>query len=184
MEIHIDKLKTTVLQLNHCIEEYEEIYMNFYHVVSSSSFFWNDNRSKKFYDAMHIEKNQVKTVIEELYRLKDIYDYIITEYEKIGTRLQIQLSEKKNVIPSFDKYLEQIQDCIQICTSISVETYPEVETLLIKEKSDFIKLQQQVQKTRDQLSQLFYKIEELESHVNKRINELQVQKISELEGEY
>ena len=77
MEIHIDKLKTTVLQLNHCIEEYEEIYMNFYHVVSSSSFFWNDNRSKKFYDAMYIEKNQVKTVIEELYRLKDIYNIIL-----------------------------------------------------------------------------------------------------------
>ena len=28
MEIHIDKLKTTVLQLNHCIEEYEEICLN------------------------------------------------------------------------------------------------------------------------------------------------------------
>ncbi len=184
MEIHIDKLKTTVLQLNHCIEEYEEIYMNFYHVISSSSFFWNDNRSKKFYEAMYTEKNQVKTVIDELYNLKNIYDYMIAEYEKIGTRIQIQLSEKQNVIQLFEKYLEKIHRCIQILYSISLDAYPEVAPLLVEEKNNFIRLEQQVQTLKDKLSQLFDKIEELENHINKEINKLQIQKISEIEGEY
>lgn len=184
MEIHIDKLKTTVLQLNHCIEEYEEIYMNFYHVISSSSFFWNDNRSKKFYEAMYTEKNQVKTVIDELYSLKNIYDYMIDEYEKIGTRLQIQLSEKQNVIHSFDQYIEKIHSCIQILHAISLDMYPEVAPLLTEEQSKFIKLEQQVQKLKDQLLELFNKTEELENHINKEINRLQIQKLSEIEGEY
>ncbi len=184
MEIHIDKLKTTVLQLNHCIEEYEEIYMNFYHVISSSSFFWNDNRSKKFYEAMYTEKNQVKTVIDELYSLKSIYDYMIGEYEKIGTRLQIQLSEKQNVIHSFDQYIEKIHSCIQILHAISLDMYPEVAPLLTEEQSKFIKLEQQVQKLKDQLLELFNKTEELENHINKEINRLQIQKLSEIEGEY
>ncbi len=184
MEIHIDKLKTTVLQLNHCIEEYEEIYMNFYHVISSSSFFWNDNRSKKFYEAMYTEKNQVKTVIDELYSLKNIYDYMIGEYEKIGTRLQIQLSEKQNVIHSFDQYIEKIHSCIQILHAISLDMYPEVAPLLTEEQSKFIKLEQQVQKLKDQLLELFNKTEELENHINKEINRLQIQKLSEIEGEY
>ena len=184
MEIHIDKLKTTVLQLNHCIEEYEEIYMNFYHVISSSSFFWNDNRSKKFYEAMYTEKNQVKTVIDELYSLKNIYDYMIGEYEKIGTRLQIQLSEKQNVIHSIDQYIEKIHSCIQIFHAISLDMYPEVAPLLTEEQSKFIKLEQQVQKLKDQLLELFNKTEELENHINKEINRLQIQKLSEIEGEY
>lgn len=184
MEIHIDKLKTTVLQLNHCIEEYEEIYMNFYHVISSSSFFWNDNRSKKFYEAMYTEKNQVKTVIDELYSLKNIYDYMIGEYEKIGTRLQIQLSEKQNVIHSFDQYIEKIHSCIQILHAISLDMYPEVAPLLTEEQSKFIKLEQQVQKLKDQLLELFNKTEELENHINKEINRLLIQKLSEIEGEY
>lgn len=184
MEIHIDKLKTTVLQLNHCIEEYEEIYMNFYHVISSSSFFWNDNRSKKFYEAMYTEKNQVKIVIDELYSLKNIYDYMIGEYEKIGTRLQIQLSEKQNVIHSFDQYIEKIHSCIQILHAISLDMYPEVAPLLTEEQSKFIKLEQQVQKLKDQLLELFNKTEELENHINKEINRLQIQKLSEIEGEY
>lgn len=184
MEIHIDKLKTTVLQLNHCIEEYEEIYMNFYHVISSSSFFWNDNRSKKFYEAMYTEKNQVKIVIDELYSLKNIYDYMIGEYEKIGTRVQIQLSEKQNVIHSFDQYIEKIHSCIQLFQAISLDMYPDVAPMLTEEKNKFIKLEQQVQKLKDQLLELFNKTEELENHINKEINRLQIQKLSEIEGEY
>ena len=68
--------------------------------------------------------------------------------------------------------------------SISLDAYPEVAPLLVEEKNNFIRLEQQVQTLKDKLSQLFDKIEELENHINKEINKLQIQKISEIEGEY
>ena len=184
MEIHIDKLKTTVLQLDHAIEEYEEIYMNFYHVVSSSSFFWNDERSKKFFEMMYIEKNQVKQSVDELKVLRDIYREIITNYEEIGNRIRVQLQEKNSVVKYFDQYLEQVQQCLNICQSVPLDVYPLEASLIVKEKSQFSILYREVEEVKEQFIILFDKIQEIENNINKKISKFQVQKILETEEEY
>ncbi len=184
MEIHIDKLKTTVLQLDHAIEEYEEIYMNFYHVVSSSSFFWNDERSKKFFEMMYIEKNQVKQSVDELKVLRDIYREIITNYEEIGNRIRVQLQEKNSVVKYFDQYLEQVQRCLNICQSVPLDVYPLEASLIVKEKSQLSILYREVEEVKEQFIILFDKIQEIENNINKKISKFQVQKILETEEEY
>ena len=180
MEIHIDKLKTTVLQLNHCIEEYEEIYMNFYHVVSSSSFFWNDERSKKFFDNMYIEKNHVKRSIDELHTVKEIYGEIISNYEQIGNRMKVQLKEKNNVVSHFNQYLDQIQLCISICKKIPLATYPEVSSLISREHAQLMKIYEETEDLKDRLVQLFDRMQEFEDQINKKVSQLQIQKMTDI----
>ena len=184
MEIHIDKLKTTVLQLDHAIEEYEEIYMNFYHVVSSSSFFWNDERSKKFFEMMFSEKNEVKESVDDLKVLRDMYSEMSTNSEEMWNRIRVQLQEKNSVVKYFDQYLEQVQQCLNICQSVPLDVYPLEASLIVKEKSQLSILYREVEEVKEQFIILFDKIQEIENNINKKISKFQVQKILETEEEY
>ena len=120
MKINISNLNTEVKKLTKLIEEYEDTYLNLYNELSSNQVYWNDDISKNFNENIRLEKIQVRTSIDELTNIKNIYEEIIFKYEKIGTKLEVIPKTKNTILTKLDNYLTKLHQIL--------ETYNEIDT--------------------------------------------------------
>ena len=76
MQINVSDFKAEINKLNSLLNDYENIYLNFYNEINKSSFFWNDNNSIMFYDETNIEKLKVRQTISEIKNLENLFTFI------------------------------------------------------------------------------------------------------------
>lgn len=179
MKINIKNLKIELNNLNRIVEDYEEIYLNLYNVFSSSSFFWNDINSKKFYNDISIEKLKIKKTIDEFTNLIELYNYIIKQYEKIGKNIYYDLSNRYEVLKNIKEYIEKLKSIISKYNNLDIKYCPEVANYINKEKiqlKDSLKL---INNIYINVNKFYKKIEEIEKEVGLRCSKFNIEFIKE-----
>ena len=113
MKVNINNLKDEVEAFNRLLSKYEESYLNYYNMISSFSFYWQDYNSKRFFDAAKIEKLSYEQVLNDLKDVKNVYSYIIDKYSTFGRKISINLDAKNKIMDRFDDYIDEMSSIIR-----------------------------------------------------------------------
>lgn len=124
MQVNVSLLKDNVNKLNAEIGKYENTYLRMYNELNFSHSYANSNKFTKFYNAVNQEKNKVNIFIQDLYELKSIYDYIYSNYSKIGNRIVFNLDNAQRVFSQISAIKSKIASIRRRVYSLS--SYPEV----------------------------------------------------------
>jgi len=174
MEIKISELKTEIKKLNSLIENYEEIYLNFYNVVNDGDNYWKDDYADLFYEEAKNKKTKIRNFKDELDELKHLYELIVAKYEYIATR---------NIIFDFtnkDSIYSQIDNCINMYQNI-ISSYSSLDTSVCEgsELSNIMNSQSKLREAKEKLTK--YKldliktinyIEKTELEINHKISSI------------
>ena len=128
MQVNVSLLKDNLNKLNSEISEYENIYLNLYNELNFSHSYANSNKFTMFYDAVDQEKNKVNIFIQDLNELVRIYDYIVSNYSKIGNKVNFNLDNASyvfNQITTIKNKINSIKRRVQ-----SLYSYYEVREIL------------------------------------------------------
>ncbi len=179
MEIKVIKLKEELNDLNSLIKQYEEINLNLYHEIEESTNYWTDNHAMKFFEAISNEKKEVTLTIEELKKTRDIYDYLVKKYKKIGDQINCNINNRKKALSSINLYVEKINEIITNYNNLDLSFCPEVRNYLQIEKNKFINIKDQLEKVSKEMEDTFAYIENMEEEIKLRLSKINIRKIQE-----
>ena len=181
MKINIFNLNTEIKKLNKLIEEYEDTYLNLYNELSSNEVYWNDNISKKFNENIRLEKIQVRTSIDELTSIKNIYEEIFFKYEKIGNKLAVIPKTKNTILTKLDNYSTKLHQILEIYNEIDT-TKKSKEILIINNHiNKFKKMALEISALRRNIKEKYQLIEEIENSINLKISKIKIDYIQEID---
>lgn len=181
MKINIFNLNTEIKKLNKLIEEYEDTYLNLYNELSSNEVYWNDNISKKFNENIRLEKIQVRTSIDELTSIKNIYEEIVFKYEKIGNKLAVIPKTKNTILTKLDNYSTKLHQILEIYNEIDT-TKKSKEILIINNHiNKFKKMALEISALRRNIKEKYELIEEIENSINLKISKIKIDYIQEID---
>lgn len=174
MTIDVKGLKEELKAYNDLLEEYEGNYLNYYNVLSSFSFFWNDAHARKFYNSIPKEKLYYKNLLLELQSIRDVYKYMIMKYSDIGNHIHADLKDKDYILNKFDSYIDKCDDIINEFYNLNLSFCP-VEARIIRKKRDsIIDCRDRMIEKRKSVKESLEKIENIENEVRYRINRIDV----------
>ena len=181
MIVHVDKIKVELDKYNNLINKYENAYLNLYHELNSASLYWNDGHSAKFFDNVEVEKNKVSNGILELKSVRDIYFYIVESYEKLGNRISFDLKYQDSIISSFNKYIDKLDEIINLYNNLDLTFCAEEANLLKTELEKLGHMKYSVTAIKNKVRKIFLQIEEIEKEVKFRISKIDIEIIKKKE---
>ncbi len=179
MEIKVDSLKTEVNKFNRMIEEYEEIYLNLYNQISSASFYWQDPKAIQFFKQISLEKLQVKTMIDEMNSVRQVYAFLIEKYQMLGNKIVCNLQNRDRLLLKFDRYVNQLNNLIDHYNRLNLSFCRKEARYLRNQRSILISMRNEIMEIRDCVKQKFNDIETIEKEVNLKISRLKIEIIKE-----
>ena len=181
MKIDVSKLKEDITTFQNLLKEYEENYLNYYHELSSASFFWQDSHADSFFKNVNLEKLKVESFYEELSVLSQIYQFLIAEYQNFGNVIQFDLNERDTVISKFNLYFEKIEDIIRCYQDLDLSFCHDLRNKIRKEELTLIEKKKQMESIFNKWKEYSYKIEEIEKQVNQNLSKLEIEVLQEKE---
>ena len=178
MEINVGNLKSEISKLDNLINDYENNFNNLYNQFNHGIDLWNDTASKQFFSNIEIEKNRVLNNINEIKSLKDVYKYIIQNYEELGNKISYNLNEKDNIYNKFNKYLLNLNEIIDLYNRLDLNNIKE-KSMFIKEKNKFISIRTNIENIFNEVKNIFYKIENIEFEVKEQLNHINIEILKE-----
>ena len=179
MKVNTKKLKDDLNLYNELLKEYEENYLNYYNVVSSFSFFWNDGHSRKFYEAVPKERMHYKNILYELNPIKDVYKYICAKYSELGEKIYIELKSEDVILSKFNNYIDKINAIINMFNNLSLSFCQDEAWLIVNQKDKLIKIRNQMEENEEQIKEYFYKIRQIEQTVKYKLKNIDISYIKE-----
>lgn len=179
MIVNTSDLKADITKLNNLIDKYEDIYLNLYNELNKSSFFWQDNKSKLFYDNANLEKLKIITTTNELRLLNDIYVYVHDSYVELGKIIEFDLKMKDKILSSFNICNEKLKNAIRNNNSVDVGFASEISSNIRDNIGNLSKMQSSLQDFKTIVKDSFNKIEEIEKEVKHKISNLKLEYIKE-----
>ncbi len=179
MYINLSNLKNEVNKLNNLINKYEEIYLNLYNEFNFSSYLWHDKNSESFFESLKMEKLKIKNNIEEIDDVKQLYDYIINQYEVIGNEIKCNLNSEKNILLKFDSYLAELSKTITYYNNLDLSFCPQFKEMITKEKNIIIREKIEIENVRNKIKKMYKKINEIEREVKLKISKINIEYIKE-----
>lgn len=174
MTIDVKGLKEELKAYNDLLEEYEGNYLNYYNVLSSFSFFWNDAHAKKFYDSIPKEKLYYKNLLLELQSIRDIYKYMIIKYSDIGDHIHADLKNKDYILNKFDSYIDKCNSIINKFYNLDLSFCPAEARIIRKKRDSIIECRNLLKEKRKSVKDCLEKIENIENEVRYRISRMDV----------
>ena len=169
MTIDVKYLKEQIKAYNDLIEEYEGDYLNYYNMLSSFSFFWNDQHAKRFYSNLPKEKLNCKNLVGELRTIRDVYKYMINKYSEFGNHIKIDLKEKDRVINKFDSYIDKANSIINKFNNLNLGFCPNEAYRIRQVRDNVIECRDAISEKRKSVKECFEKISNIEREINHRI---------------
>ena len=177
IRINLKKIKQHIKRYNDLINEYEYNYLNYYNIISSISFLWNDENSKKFLLSVSNEKKYCKELLSELNLTNDVYKYIYTKYSKFGEEIYINIEKINTIINKFDKCIEQATQIFNIYKNLN---YSKKYSLFILEQTKRIEnIIIELKNSKEQLKKHVNEIEQIERNIKNRLNKINISIIKE-----
>lgn len=183
MNINIDtkNLAAELAELNNLLDDYEDIYLNLYNEISSVSFFWQDKNEMRYLDEINTEKQKSKNAILELNNIKDIYNYLLTNYQEIGNNIKCNMDAKDSIISRINTYLLKLNNIIALYNSLDLSFCTSVIPMINSEKQILNNEKKNVQRIKESLQQNFNKIETIEKTINLKISKINLEIIKNKE---
>lgn len=175
MKIAVSKLKNRVFILNRLLNTYEEDLLNINNCMSDLKINWNGKASSKFFDKTEAEHKKMLLNVQEIKSLISIYDNIISDYINIGDTILFDESKKAYVYDYIQKYLEIIDQIIEIFEKIPVKYY----FLIEQHKAYYINLRTIIQSIKEKYVQTFEKIFNNESKINRKCSKISIEIIKQ-----
>lgn len=179
MNINVKNIEAELQCLNNLIEDYEDIYLNLYNEISSVSFFWQDKNEVKFIDNINVDKQKIRTTIEELISIREIYSCLVTNYQKIGNSIRCNLSAKNIVISRLDTYISKLNNTILAYNSLDFSFCTSIAPLINNQKNILIQQLKKAKKLKQSFQQKFNEIEKIEKVVSLKISKIKLEIIQE-----
>lgn len=179
MTIDIEHLKSEIANLNHLIQEYEEIYLNLYHELSFSNHYWNDGYSIHFYDEISREKPIVLASIEEIKEFKSYYEWIISQYQEIGKKMFIKLNKKSFILKKIDRYIFILNETIALFSKLNSNFNVKEYYSLMQLKNRILDEKETMKKLRKKVQNLFSLMEKTENQMMQKLKKLEVTSVKE-----
>ena len=172
ININTSMIEEVLKSLNKAIEEYEQIDRNIANTLKNSSFFWNDNTAKRFFEELDSEHQNNNNVINNLKENSDLLTYIINSYGVLGKKIKCNLNCRDTLINKINSILTEINNIIYSYNNLNTYFCPYERSLLYNEKR---KLSQTYNLLNNMLSNIldkFNKLEKIEKNIKKRISNL------------
>lgn len=181
MKINIDisSIEEIISSLNKTIEEYHHINDNIFNTLKDSSFFWNDNISKKFYSQMEIEERKNEKLIINLESNRELVKYIVNSYSTIGKKIRCNLNSKDTIIRKINEILNELNSIINLYNNLNTSFCPYESYLLYNEKRILCDIRDLLKKYLNNIEDKFRKIEQIENNIKNKISKLNTFSIEE-----
>ncbi|MBO5138555.1 MAG: hypothetical protein J6B89_02830 [Bacilli bacterium] len=180
MDINIDSLKIEVNKLNKLLQEYEQNYLNLYNELSSTSFFWKDKNAIDFSTNLNKEKFDVHLTLDELKKIRDVYNYVISKYQDLGSKIKFNLTVRDDVYSRFNSYLGRLDEIINCYKAMDLSFCTLNESSLVSsELKKLSDVKNRVLQLKDKIKSIFDNIELIENEVNLRLSKIKLGIIKE-----
>lgn len=181
VRIDISRLKTELIKLNQLLEEIEENSLHFYNTLSSVSFFWKDHYSTLFNETINHEKIDIQNTILEMKSLKQVYEYLIEQYQEIGKKIKVDFEMKMEVLLKIEKHIDLLTEIIHSYENLDLSFCYSERSYLLKEKQALKQTKEKVQNLKIAVKEMFKKMEEIEKHVSVKLNRFDIEILKETE---
>lgn len=178
MQVNTKVLKLELNKLQKNISNYEEDLDNYYHELLNVSNFWHDPHEEKFSREVKLEKVKLETSLKEVKNIKDVYKYMINEYEKLGARITYDLSYKNTIIKACDNFRRKLKQIITKYENLNLSMIDE-KSRILNELYKLKRVLNDVEEIKEKVKKVFDKIEDIESTIRIRLNRLDIELIRE-----
>lgn len=172
INIDISMIEEILRTLNKSIAEYEQIDRDILNTLKSSSFFWNDNIAKRFYEELDTENKKNEEVIANLKENSELFTYIINSYLTIGKKINCNLNCKSTLINKINSILTDLNNIIYSYNNLSTYFCPYERNLLYNEKRKLVKAYNLLNNMLNNIIDKFNKMEQIEKNIKRKISEL------------
>ena len=179
MQINVSDFKAEINKLNSLLNDYENIYLNFYNEINKSSFFWNDNNSIMFYDETNIEKLKVRQTISEIKNLENLFTFIHDKYSHFGRVIRFDLENTEEIFRKFNKCNEQIKALIRSHNNLDLNSSPEIYNVINENYTILTSMQDNLQLLKTNTRNALNKIENIEKDVKRKLSNFDIEYIKE-----
>ena len=174
MDINIEKLKGDLRALSNLIEDYESIYYSLYNELSNCSIFWNDNNSLLFFDNVSSERIAVNRTISEFRQIKEVYNYLVNKYSEFGTKINIDIKQKDDILTKFDNYIDDIEDILSSFNKLKYGFDRTISDNIFRDINRLIDIISRLYKLKNKIKKHFNALEEIEREVSLRISKINI----------
>ncbi len=185
MEINISNLKINLTELRKKVNQYDDNYINIYHHLIQSSSYWNDKYSNRFFSCVEEKRHKIDKNIQELNKMINVYQYIIDQYQSLGSKVKIKVENRNDVISAIDHYIQQLNNIISYYQGLDVSFCPNEAYFLNQEKQKLIKMRDSSINMKQNIKNIFNLVEETERTVKSKNNKIHIEILKDINiGEY
>lgn len=179
MEINVTHLENEYKKLNNELETFYNNYLNIYNGLNNANNYWQDYHARLFFSSVNGEKNKVNNTYNEINDIKDIYKYLIDEYEFIGKKIKVNLDGKDEIVSKFNNFTDKVNELISIYNSLDLSFCPSIANKLYNQKDKLVKIKEEMLSSKNKLKEVLEKIESIEDEVNLKISKINLEEIKE-----
>ena len=128
------EIEKDLLQINKLLNEYELTYQTLFKELNSSSFFWKDGYSDDFNEAMPREREKNKSYFISLNEVKDVYEYICSQYKTIGRKIKVNEEYRGSLLEKMNNLMSEISTIISSYNRLDTSFCPSEATIINNHK--------------------------------------------------
>jgi len=180
MKVDVKELRINYSKLNIIIEDYLDIFNNYYNEVNFIPNYWRSVKSNYFKFITEEEKKVNKEFYHELLSLYSLYGYIIDKYSSFDGKISINEDSKDLIV---NKVLENdINNIINQYESIYSSSPIVMEKINIQQNK-IKNNQNNLLENKDEVKNLYTKIKEIEEDIKNKISQIFIESINETSNE-
>jgi len=180
MKVDVKELRINYSKLNIIIEDYLDIFNNYYNEVNFIPNYWRSVKSNYFKFITEEEKKVNKEFYHELLSLYSLYGYIIDKYSSFDGKISINEDSKDLIV---NKVLENdINNIINQYESIYSSSPIVMEKINIQQNK-IKNNQNNLLEYKDEVKNLYTKIKEIEEDIKNKISQIFIESINETSNE-
>lgn len=180
MKVDVKELRINYSKLNIIIEDYLDIFNNYYNEVNFIPNYWRSVKSNYFKFITEEEKKVNKEFYHELLSLYSLYGYIIDKYSSFEGKISINEDSKDLIV---NKVLENdINNIINQYESIYSSSPIIMEKINIQQNK-IKNNQNNLLEYKDEVKNLYTKIKEIEEDIKNKISQIFIESINETSNE-
>jgi len=125
MKVNVSKLSSDIKRLSSFINEYEKAFLNIYNNFKEVSTYWKDPRTDNYMLKINEELQALNITSEELTKLKDVYNYLLDKYSKIGKKIEYNKNSVNSTIKKLDNCIFDLKQALNKYNSLDTGVFPQ-----------------------------------------------------------
>ena len=168
IEIKKDKIKKN-------ISDYYSNFLNYYNELSIIESNWHDGNSLPFFEAIEETKKVGKSVYQSVKQLIKIYSFIVTEYQKMGDKIEYDLDNSDRVIYKIEELDAKLDDILKQYFDLQMSNINvEFKDIIYRQEERIKRVKEQLGDVKDKNKELSVIIEEINAKVKSKLSKIDI----------